>query len=378
MTNQTRPATASFGALADFAPDWIAAPGDTIADLLEERGWNQVELAQRTGYSAKHVNQLLKGEAAITQETAIKLEKVLGSTARFWLGLEAQYREQLARKADVAALAADVGWLKELPLTDMVKFGWVRRVADKALQVHECLRFFAVSSVSAWRVQYQQPVAAYRAAPKLTRTPEAVAAWLRQGERLAGELRCNAFEKSSFEAALAEVRRLTREREPKRFLPELQRLCAEAGVAVVVAPAPAGCPVSGATKWLGASKALIILSLRGKSDDKLWFTYFHEAGHLLKHGKSLTFLDILGEDGLNASEEAEADAFARDWLLPSTAFRLFVGQARFSASAVRAFAQEQGIAPGIVVGRLQFEKHLPWAHLNDLKVKYVWAHEQAG
>ena len=378
MISQARPATTSFGALADFAPDWIATPGDTIADLLEERGWSQVELAQRTGYSTKHVNQLLKGEAAITQETAIKLEKVLGSTARFWLGLEAQYREQLARKADVAALAADVDWLKELPLADMVKFGWVRRVTDKALQVHECLRFFAVSSVSAWRIQYQQPVAAYRAAPKLTRTPEAVAAWLRQGERLAGELRCSAFDKSSFEAALVEVRRLTREREPKRFLPELQRLCAQAGVAVVVAPAPAGCPVSGATKWLGTNKALIILSLRGKSDDKLWFTYFHEAGHLLKHGKSLTFLEILGEDGLNANEEADADAFARDCLLPSSAFRLFVGQARFSAAAVRAFAQEQGVAPGIVVGRLQFEKHLPWAHLNDLKVKYVWAHDQAG
>ena len=119
---------------------------------------------------------------------------------------------------------------------------------------------------------------------------------------MAGEFRCSAFDKPSFEAALVELRRLAREREPKRFLPELQRLCAQAGVAVVVAPAPAGCPVSGATKRLGINKALIILSLRGKFDDKLWFTYFHEAGHVVKHGKSLTFLNILGEDGLNASE----------------------------------------------------------------------------
>src|SRR5665647_69401 len=156
MTSQTKQAAASFGSLADFAPDWIATPGDTIADLLGEHGWTQVELAQRTGFTAKHINLLLKGEAPITQDTAMKLEKVLGSTARFWLGLEAQYREQLARKADVAALAADVGWLKELPLADMVKFGWVAKVQDKALQVHECLRYFAVSSVVAWRTQYQQ------------------------------------------------------------------------------------------------------------------------------------------------------------------------------------------------------------------------------
>ena len=375
MTDQTHVVVSGFGSLADFAPDWIATPGDTVADLLAERGWTQVELALRMGYSPKHINQLLKGEAAITQDTAIKLEKVLGSTTRFWLGLEAQYREQLARKADVSALAADVGWLKELPLSDMVKFGWVRKVNDKARQVHECLRFFAVSSVSAWRLQYQQPVAAYRASVKLTRTPESVAAWLRQGELLASDVRCDDFNKVRFEAVLADVRGLTRESDPHKFLPALQRLCSLAGVAVVVAPAPAGCPVSGATKWLGANKALILLSLRGKTDDKLWFTFFHEAGHLLKHGKSLTFLDILGEDGLNAAEEAEADAFARDVLIPSAGYQLLTTQSRISATSVRACAQTLGVSPGIVVGRLQYEGRLPWTHLNHLKVKYVWAQE---
>ena len=268
-------------------------------------------------------------------------------------------------------------WLKVLPLKDMIRFGWLRKVPDKAQQVHECLRFFAVSSVAAWRAQYQQPVAAYRAAARLTRTPEAVSAWLRQGERLAEDVRCADYGKAPFEQALAAIRRLTLERRPAHFLPELQRLCAQAGVAVVIAPAPAGCPVSGATKWLGPNKALIILSVRAKSDDKLWFTLFHEAGHLIKHGKSLTFLDILGEDGLHPEEEAEADAFARDWLLPPAAYRRFVERSRFSAAAVRAFALEQGIAPGVVVGRLQFDGHLPWTHLNDLKVKYVWAHEGA-
>jgi HTH-type transcriptional regulator/antitoxin HigA len=377
MTSQIKATAAAYGSLADFAPDWVAMPGDTIADLMQERGWSQVELAQRTGYTTKHVNQLLKGDAPITQDTAIKLEKVMGSTARFWLGLETQYREQLARKADVAALAGEVAWLRELPLKDMIRFDWVRKVPDKAQQVHECLRFFAVSSVAAWRAQYQQPVAAYRSAARLTRTPEAVSAWLRQGERLAEDVRCGDYSKARFEQALAAIRRVTLERRPAHFLPELQQLCAQAGVAVVIAPAPAGCPVSGATKWLGPNKALIILSVRGKSDDKLWFTLFHEAGHLIKHGKSLTFLDILGEDGLHPEEEAEADAFARDWLLPPAAYRRFVERSRFSAAAVRAFAQEQVIAPGVVVGRLQFDGHLPWTHLNDLKVKYVWAHEGA-
>lgn len=368
-------ATKAFSTLADFAPDWIVTPGDTIADMLEERGWTQAELAKRTGYTTKHINQLLKGDAAITQETAGKLEKVLGGSVRFWTSLESQYREQLARKGEYAVLGKHFAWLKELPLADMIRFGWVPKVADKALQVRECLKFFAVSDVAAWRETYRKPVAAYRAAPKLKHVGPSVAAWLREGERRAGEIRCEDFDKGAFGVALSKVRALTREPNPANFLPSLQAQCARGGVAVVVAPAPKGCPVSGATKWLATNKALILLSVRGKSDDKLWFTFFHEAGHLLKHGKSLTFLDILGEAGLDGKEEDEADAFAREYLLPAGSYSAFVGHGRFDTAAVTTFASSQGVSPGIVVGRLQYEKHLPYTLLNALKVRYTWGHE---
>ena len=374
--HNTNKLSATFESLSDFAPDWVVSPGDVISDILQEKGWTKAELAQRTGFSSKHVNQLLKGDASITQETAVKLEKVLGSTVRFWLGLEVQYRELLGKQEDGIELAADSDWLKELPLRDMIKFGWVSKLPSKASMVHECLKYYAVSSVDAWRAQYQNPVAAYRAAPKLRRTPAAVSAWLRQGERLAEAVRCVDYNKAKFESALTQVRALTVESDATKFLPRLELLCAQAGVAVVVAPAPTGCPVSGATKWLSPHKGLIVLSLRGKSDDKLWFTFFHEAAHLLKHGKSLTFLDILGEDGLNPVEEAEADSYARNFLLPSIAYETFARQGRFSRSSVCTFAGQQGVSPGIVVGRLQFDRRLPWTHLNSLKATYQWAHKQ--
>lgn len=366
-----------FAALADFAPDWIVAPGDTIADVLEERGWTQADLANRTGFTKKHIFQLLRGEAPITQETGAKLEKVLGSTARFWIGLDTQYRQQLANRAELDALAKRKDWLKELPLKDMIRFGWVKETGDVALQVRECLKYFAVSSVDAWREVYARPVAAYRAPARLTRNGPAVSAWLRQGERMAEDLRCAEFDRAAFQAALQTIRGLTRVRDPHVFVPKLAKLCASAGVAVVVALAPKGCTASGATKWLSPNRALILLSVRGKSDDKLWFTFFHEAGHLLKHGKTLTFLDILGEDGLQPKEEEEADAFARDFLIPSGEWKSFVEAGHFSAVRVRGFADETGIAPGIVVGRLQYEKRIPYTQLNALKVSYTWNHADA-
>ena len=377
MNSATVKAPRAYASLAEFAPDWVVAPGDTIADVLEERGWTQAELAKRTGFTAKHINQLLKGDAPITQDTAAKLEKVLGSTVRFWVGLESQYREQLARRDELASLEQEAGWLKELPLADMVRFGWVSKLQNKAMQVRECLKFFAVSDVAAWRATYSEPVAAYRASPTLKRVGPSVAAWLREGERRAADIRCADYSRPKFEDVLVEIRALTRVSAPANFLPELKRLCAEAGVAVVLAPAPKGCPVSGATKWLAPSKALIMLSVRGKSDDKLWFTFFHEAGHLLKHGKSLTFLDILGEAGMNETEEAEADAFARDFLLAPPAFSAFAAQGKFSTAQVQNFAARQRVSEGIVVGRLQYERLIPFANLNGLKVKYTWDHEEA-
>lgn len=82
---------------APFAPDWVLAPGESILDLLEERGWTQGELAQRLGYSEKHVSQLINGRVPITADAAQKLERVLGSSMDFWLRLEANYQRHRAR-----------------------------------------------------------------------------------------------------------------------------------------------------------------------------------------------------------------------------------------------------------------------------------------
>jgi len=82
-----------------FTPDWVSPPGDTIADLLEERDWTQAQLAECLGFTEKHVSQMINGKALIGEETAVKLANVLGSTAEFWLNREAQYRARLTEIA---------------------------------------------------------------------------------------------------------------------------------------------------------------------------------------------------------------------------------------------------------------------------------------
>ena len=125
---------------------------------------------------------------------------------------------------------------------------------------------------------------------------------------------------------------------------------------------------SGATWWLSPTKAVILLSLRYKSDDHLWFSFFHEAGHILLHGKK----DVFIEDNHSSDKENEANRFASEFLIPTHRLSTFVASTRLSKEAVRAFAAELGIAPGIVVGRLQHDSLLPVTHCNELKNRLKW------
>jgi len=352
-----------------FDPDWVSPPGDTISDLIEERGWTQTELATRIGCTTKHLSLLINGKVPISDDIAIKLATVLGATAEFWLTREAHFRAKKAIRIEKQALDTQADWLGKIPVNDMVKFGWVQKHKDPGEQVAECLRFFGVASTTAWELRYIKPIAAFRVSSKCEIEPGAVVAWLRQGERKADSLDTQKFDNTIFKETLRDLRSLTRERDPKIFVPNLVGRCAKSGVAVAIEPAPRGCPLSGATRWLTQDKALLMLSLRYKSNDQFWFSFFHEAAHLLLHGKKLLFLETEGT--LNDHQEAEADAFARDLLIPPHEARLLKSLGRSSISIVN-FASRIGVDPGIVVGRMQKEGFIPWTHLHGLKVRYKW------
>jgi len=332
-------------------------------------------LAERTGFTRKHVNQLIKGVASITEETALKLERVLGSTAGFWLNREAQYRESLARQAELKDLEPFVPWLAQLPVSDMVHFGWITKTTSKVRRVAACLQYFGVATVEAWNERYGNVGVAYRASKKLAKKQGAVSAWLRHGEMQSESSNVPPFDRTRLLELVPHLRALCKEPDPAVFLPKLVDLCSSVGVILVVARVPTGSPVSGATKWLNSERALVMMSFRHKSNDHFWFTFFHEIAHLLLHGKRLLFLEGL-ENGLNADQEAEADQWASNILIPQQSAKQLT-RLGSSAQAIADFAESIGLPPGIVVGRLQHEGLVPWTALNNLKVFYGWVEAES-
>lgn len=346
----------------EYRPDYVSPPGDTLAELLEEREMSQAELADRTGRPKKTINEIIQGKTAITPETALQLERVLGVPASFWLKREQQYREFLARQDDTEHLGQQVGWLNSVPWREMAKRGWIEQCDDTVDQLRAVLRFFGIASPNQW----EAVAAAFRQSQAFAANEMAVAAWLREGERLAQAIDCAPFDADRFRHALQEARALSRENPEQGFV-RLPAICAPAGVAVVIVPELPQTRLCGAARWLTPTKALIQLSLRYKRDDQFWFSFFHEAGHILLHGKREAHLDE--EDRERTEKEEQANRFAANLLIPPDALGVFLGQRRGPISQVQVeqFAAKLGIAPGIVVGRLQREKLLPPSHLNGLK-----------
>lgn len=335
-----------------FRPDWAVPPGATIQEWLDENHMTQAELATRIDMSAKALNQMIRGHAPITHETALRLETVTGVRAAVWNSLEATWQEEAQRLRRQALLADWVEWVKKFPLDWLRNNGAI--TADghqRPRQVEQVLSFFGVASPEAWEELWAKPVAAFRQSSAFEVHSSAVASWLRLAEIRAAQIPCASFDADKLRSSLPELRSLSLLR-PEEYGPQLVQKCAEVGVALVFLPEPAGARCSGAARWL-RNRYIVQLSLRHKSDDHLWFSFFHELGHVLLHDRTQIFIEGLGADH-QAEKEAEANDFAGELLIPSE-HEARLPQLR-SLEAMRAFAHEIGVAPGVVVGRLQRDR----------------------
>ncbi len=350
-----------------YEPDLVFPPGETLREVLEERSMSQAELAARMKRPKKTISEIVNGKAAVTGATALELETVLGVPAAVWSNLQRAYDGFLARKAQDELFRSQAEFLKEIPVAEMVRRGWVPKGADKVSRVRAVFSFFAVSSLDAWREKYEEPMAAFRAGKKANIGARAV--WYRAAELELEQIAsgCPEYRPTAFKRALVEVRRLTRLRTEEGY-ERAVALCRGAGVLLALVREVPGGGVSGATLWRGKTPG-IVLTLRWKRDDQFWFSFFHEAGHVLLH-QGKVFLEV--DAGQKTKAEREADEFAANSLIPAAELQRLTSRNRWSKAAVEAFAEEIGICPGIVVGRLQHEGLLPRSHLNDLKRSLQW------
>ncbi len=302
----------------------------------------------------------MNGKAPLAYETALELERVLSVPASFWNAAEAQYRDVLARQRLQAVYETQAEWAASFPLKEMAEHGFIAQDAGP----EAVLGFFGVSSVDAYNTYWSSPrrLAARMSTAYTARTP-AITAWIRAGEVAAESVRTAPYSEGRFRAVLQRLRASSRE-PAATWRPAITTQCAEAGVAVVFVPDLKGTRCHAACWWASRTRAVIQLGSRYASADQVWFSLYHEAGHLLLDDRRSSTICELDAD---PAAEKRANDFAADTLIPPEACASLHSGARPTRARVIEFAEQMGIAPGIVVGRLQRDGVIPYSSLNDLK-----------
>lgn len=335
-------------------------PGATIKEQLNDRGMNQKEFAARMDMSEKHISKLINGEVQLTPEVAVRLELVLGVPAKFWNKLEATYREKLIKVEAENSMEADEALAKVLPYQEMAKYGWVPETRNSKEKVVYLRKYFEVVDLSLLENQQVTRIACRRLA--ITEKGDlALLAWAQKAKLQARNITTAPINIKGLMRVIPQIREMTMQT-PEAFCPKIKSMLAECGIALVFLPHLKGSFLHGAS-FMDGNKIVVGLTVRRKDADIFWFSLFHELAHII-----LGHVGQLG--GTNDTDEENADSWAKNILIPIEHFEPFKERKNFTDYYVKAFANDIGIAPGIVVGRLQKEGCISYNMLNDLKDQY--------
>lgn len=344
----------------------VSPPGAFLLEQLEKIGMTQKELADRLGRPLKTINEIIKGKSPISVSTALQLENIFPFNFIKWLELEGKYRQELAKIEEREQLKNDVEWAENFPIKKMIEYGWIQITtkASKVEKVKSLLKFFGVASVQQWKYVYEREInsSSFRISSTISKTVAAITAWLRKGELDVMNIGIDKeFSKSKFKNVLPEIKLLSYQ-QPDNFDTKLKSICEKVGVAVIYTPRLPKAPINGAARWV-YNTPVIQMTDYGKANDRFWFTFFHEAGHIILHGKKdkEKIYDI-------KDEEFEVDNFANKWLVNEDVFNEIISfEEGITKESIEYFSEKYKLHPGIIVGHLQHKNIIDFSQFNGLK-----------
>ena len=355
--------------------DLIIHPGETIADVLEERGLTQVELAARTGVTPAYISNVISGKKNISANFAMSLEYALGVPKSFWLNLQANYDAELLEYNEEHTITEEEKNVRK-KLSEIIKYlRVIAKIPEKQTTNDNILSLRNVFQVSnLCNLKDLVPSGAFRLATSKTVDPYILGAWLRICQICAKNIHEKEFDVEKTDELIAELKAIMTN-DDGDLQTELATVMAKYGIDFSVVHNFRGAPVHGYIYQKSENCYQMALTIRGAYADIFWFSLFHELGHIVNGDVSKTqkFIDLVETEQTN--REIEADKFATNALIDPSDYNRFVRSKDYSIGSIKRFAKSQNIMPYIVIGRLQKEGRVPYSWFNDYKLRYKWAEQ---
>lgn len=353
--------------------NYAVAPGEFLAEWLDDNAMTQQQAADRLGMSRKNVNEIVNGRAPVTPDTGLRLERLTGIPADSWARFEAMFRADLARVHDEAELAKHVekippgatAYLRAQRIVSATKRNPGRLVSEfLAFQGFGTWDAFEDSIEGASAGEYA--LAALKE-QKTTFNAVSCATWLRAGELT------DAFERGRRytydERALRRLLPALRERAQHpddSLLQDLSDMLASVGVVFLMVVPPKQLSLYGMTRWIDKRVPVIQQSGRRNTDGFIIWALFHELGHVLNDPRGSQHFEYTTTKKRTTAAETAANKFAYETLFGPAGISPWgdVTQPR----EVARIAHDVGVSPGVAVHQLRRRQKLQYWQCANLMV----------
>lgn len=357
-------------------PEFIIHPGETLLEVLEDKGITQRELACKTGVSAAYVSKIIRGTKSISTAFARKLEYTLGIDTQFWINLQANYEKQLYEYQEMSKISEEEKNIVDHDLKEFAAYfeaiGILKKGLNTVTKVIEMRKILQVSDLTF--IPNIKAVGAYRHATNVEINPYVMYAWRRLCELKSEEtLVTEPLNTERLKSSLYAIKELMFIEDVNMMVSALTTIFSKCGIIFNIVKNFPKAPVQGYIKKNSNGSIILCMTIRQAYADIFWFTLFHEVAHIINGDYDNTMVDY--EDNAKSPKEIAANNFASSILISDEDYAEFVNEGDFSINSIRKFSSSNKIQPYILIGRLQKQGHIPYSIYSNYKVRYKWAND---
>ncbi|MCD8302957.1 MAG: HigA family addiction module antitoxin [Prevotellaceae bacterium] len=347
-------------------PNRAVHPGEILREELRERGITQKDFASQIGMQATHLSEFIKGKRNLNEDLAMRLEASLGIPYKTWMGLHNTYvydskAIEDRREEDLSALKFEQACAANIDLQCLYKRLGIAKLPCQE-RVRKLKELFP-SDMLPFDKLHPQVRGMYKHSEKVQINDKSMLTWIALNwlETSRSKVENDYVQGNALRAA-QDIALMANHQEMDTTA--VKRCLESYGIAYLEVPKIEKTPID-AYSTIAGGHPCITVTYRYNDVDKLAFDILHELCHIERHlsGEQRAFISIEGNEYSSDPHEREANAFARQMLIPEETWNhiLNVGSKNLSphrvVKAIASEAEKNGISPSIAVSRYKHDTH---------------------